>query len=84
MEKVKEFDKMLKEAENYSFLMSRVVAGLTTILGCFIMLLPFEPGKMESVYVTPFLMAGMGMTFYLQPYLFIKDKKRIISIYQQL
>lgn len=84
MDKVREFDKVLKEKEEQRFLMMRVVQIIFFGLSGMMMFLPFDSSEVYISIIFPWYLLGMGVVFSLQPYMDIKDGQKLIKIYKYL
>lgn len=84
MDKVKEFDKVLKEKEEQRFLMMKVVQIIFFGLSGMMMFLPFDANESYISILFPLYLLGMGIVFSLQPYMDIKDGQKLIKIYKYL
>ena len=88
MDNVREFDRVLKQKEEQQFLMIKVLQILFFFMGGIMMFWPLEmTEEMAEIYlalVMPAYLLGAAVVFSLQPYMFIKDGQKLMSIYKLL
>ncbi len=84
MDKVREFDRVLKQKEEQQFLMIKVLQILFFFLGGIMMFWPLEMEELYLGLVMPIYFLGAAVIFSLQPYMFIKDGQKLMSIYKLL
>lgn len=84
MDKVREFDKILKQKEEQRFLMMKVIQIIFFGLSGMMMFLPYDANEAYISIIFPWYLLGMGVVFSLQPYVDIKDGQKLIKIYKYL
>ncbi len=84
MDKVREFDRVLKQKEEQRFVMMRVVQVIFFGLSGVMMFIPFDADELYMSLIFPWYLLGMGLVFSLQPYMDIKDGQKLIKIYKYL
>jgi len=84
MDKVREFDRVLKQKEEQRFVMMRVVQVIFFGISGIMMFIPFDAGELYMSIIFPWYLLGMGLVFSLQPYMDIKDGQKLIKIYKYL
>lgn len=84
MDKVRAFDEILRKKEEQQFMMMRIVQVIFFGLGGMMMFMPFETDEFYIGVFFPLYLLGMGLTFSLQPYMYIKEGQKLNSVYKLL
>lgn len=82
--RVLQFDAEFERADEERIVMSGVVYWIEQIIGCMLMLVPFDmSGSDRVIPVICFMLLGMAVIFRLEPYVHLKNKGRIERVLER-
>lgn len=82
-ERILAFDRELLSADDSKALISKVLCIMMSVFGCFVMIFPAgtqESADMRALYIAPWILLGMAVTFRLQPYVYADNSVRVASV----